>query len=105
MPQQIVLIANNLTSGYFRDLQIIKEVFLPAFDELLDCIQIANFALTNISVKKNILDDPKYNYIFSVEEVNKLVQQGVPFRDAYKQVGAAIEEGYFMPDRNIKTCS
>ncbi len=102
LPQQIVLIANNLTSGYFRDLQIIKEVFLPAFDELLDCVQIANFALTNISVKKNILDDPKYNYIFSVEEVNKLVQQGVPFRDAYKQVGAAIEEGYFMPDRNIK---
>ena len=102
LPQQIVLIANNLPSGYFRDLQIIKEVFIPAFDELLDCIQIANFALTNISVKKNILDDPKYNYIFSVEEVNKLVQQGVPFRDAYKQVGAAIEEGYFMPDRNIK---
>ena len=102
LPQQIVLIANNLPSGYFRDLQIIKEVFIPAFDELLDCIGIANFALTNISVKKNILDDPKYNYIFSVEEVNKLVQQGVPFRDAYKQVGAAIEEGYFVPNRNIK---
>ena len=102
LPQQIVLIANNLPSGYFRDLQVIKEVFLPAFEELADCVEIANFALENISVKKNILDDPKYNYIFSVEEVNKLVQQGVPFRDAYKQVGAAIEEGYFVPDRNIK---
>lgn len=102
LPQQIMLIANNLSSGYFRDLQIIKEVFLPAFEELVDCLQIANFALENIRVNKNILDDPKYNYIFSVEEVNKLVQQGVPFRDAYKKVGLAIEEGYFVPDRNLK---
>jgi len=101
LPQQITLIANNLPSGYFRDLQIIKELFLPAFGELNDCLGIANFAIENITVNKNILDDPKYNYLFSVEEVNRLVQQGIPFRDAYRKVGGEIEAGNFKPDKTV----
>ncbi|NQU88439.1 MAG: argininosuccinate lyase [Mariniphaga sp.] len=101
LPQQITLIVNNLPSGYFRDLQIIKEIFLPAFDELNDCLQIASFAIENISVNKNILDDPKYDYIFSVEEVNKLVEKGMPFREAYKKVGEMIESGRFNPEKKV----
>ncbi|NOY95935.1 MAG: argininosuccinate lyase [Chlorobi bacterium] len=102
LPQQITLIANNLPSGYFRDLQIIKEVFLPAFEEINSCLEITIFAIENIIVNENILDDPKYDYLFSVEEVNKLVQQGVPFRDAYKQVGTLIENGGFSPGEKVR---
>jgi argininosuccinate lyase len=101
LPQQITLITNNLPSGYFRDLQIIKEIFLPVFGELNDCIKITSFALENLSVNKKILDDPKYDYIFSVEEVNKLVQKGVPFRDAYKKIGELIEKGEFKPEKSV----
>lgn len=101
IPQQISLVVNNLPSGYFRDLQIVKEVFLPSFGELNDCISIAALALRNINVNKNILDDPKYDYLFSVEEVNRLVMQGMPFREAYKKVGEMIEEGNFNPVREV----
>lgn len=101
IPAQISLIINNLPSGYFRDLQMVKEVFLPAFKELNDCLNIAGLALKNMRVNKNILEDEKYNYLFSVEEVNKLVLQGVPFRDAYKQVGARIENNSFEPEKNV----
>lgn len=101
LPQQIGMITANLPSGYFRDLQIIKEVFLPAFDELISCLDLASFAIGNITVAKNLLDDDKYKYLFSVEEVNKLVLQGIPFRDAYKMVGAQIEEGKFDPERAV----
>ena len=91
LPNQITLICNNLPSGYFRDLQIIKEVFLPAFDELKDCLRMVTHMMREIQVNEHILDDDKYALLFSVEEVNRLVLSGVPFRDAYKQVGLAIE--------------
>lgn len=99
---QIALIVNNLPSGYFRDLQMVKEVFLPAFKELKDSIDIAALALQNMSVNKSILNDPKYNYLFSVEEVNKLVIDGVPFREAYKIVGEKIENGNFHPEKVVE---
>jgi len=98
---QISLIINNLPSGYFRDLQMVKEVFLPSFKELNDCLNIASLSIKNIKVNSNILDDPKYNYIFSVEEVNELVLKGMPFREAYKKVGKQIEEGSFSPEKRV----
>ena len=101
VPNQISLIINNLPSGYFRDLQLVKEVFLPSFKELNDCLNIASLALRNMTVNKKILDDSKYDFIFSVEEVNKLVLQGVPFREAYKMVGGQIEAGNFHPERKV----
>lgn len=101
LPQQIMMIANNLPSGYFRDLQIIKEVFLPAFQELKDCLQMTTYIINEITVNEHILDDDKYLYIFSVEEVNRLAREGMPFRDAYKKVGLDIEAGNFTPDKNI----
>lgn len=101
LPQQINAITCNLPSGYFRDMQIIKELFIPAFGELLDCIRMTSEMLNKIEVKTNILDDPKYHAIFSVEEVNNLVLSGTPFRDAYKEVGLKIESGQFKPNLNI----
>ncbi|MCC8152988.1 MAG: argininosuccinate lyase [Tannerellaceae bacterium] len=101
LPQQITLITNNLPSGYFRDLQIIKEVFLPAFDELKDCIRMVTYMMKEVKVNNETLEDPKYTLLFSVEEVNRLVLSGVPFRDAYKQVGLDIEAGQFTPDVKI----
>ncbi len=101
LPQQIMLIMNNLPVGYFRDLQIIKEVFLPAFDELKDCLQMAAYIINKMEVNKHILDNSMYDPMFSVEEVNKLASDGMPFRDAYKKVGLEIEAGTFKADRNI----
>ena len=101
LPQQVMLIMNNLPCGYFRDLQIIKEVFLPAFDELTDCLQMAAYIINKMEVKEDILDNPMYDAIFSVEEVNRLAAEGMPFRDAYKKVGLDIEAGTFTPDKNI----
>lgn len=101
IPQQISMITNNLPSGYFRDLQIIKEVFLPAFGELRDCLEMAAMMMERVDVKTDILNEPKYDLIFSVEEVNRLAQNGMPFRDAYKKVGLDIEAGNFSPDKNI----
>jgi len=101
IPQQITLITNNLPSGYFRDLQIIKEVFLPSFDELSDCLGMVQMMMREVKVNENILDDDKYNLLFSVEKVNELVLQGVPFRDAYKQVGLEIEAGNFTPNKTV----
>ncbi len=101
VPAQITSIINNLPSGYFRDLQMVKEVFLPMFREVSDCINIATLALQNMSVNKNILDDQRYDYLFSVEEVNKLVLTGIPFREAYKIVGEKIERGTFIPNKKI----
>jgi len=97
LPQQISSITNNLPSGYFRDLQIIKEVFLPSFGELLDCLRMTTSMLANIEVNEHILDDKKYLYLFSVEEVNRRTTEGTPFRDAYKQVGLEIESDQFNP--------
>lgn len=101
LPNQITLIMNNLPSGYFRDLQIIKEVFLPAFDELRDCLQMAAYIINKMEVNEHILDDPRYDLMFSVEEVNRLTTEGVPFRDAYKRVGMDIEAGRFQPRKEV----
>lgn len=101
LPQQIMMIMNNLPSGYFRDLQIIKEVFLPAFQELRDCLQMSAYIIRRMEVNKDILSDPRYDLMFSVEEVNRLASEGMPFRDAYKKVGMDIENGLFTPDKNI----
>lgn len=100
-PNQITLIFNNLPSGYFRDLQIIKEVFLPSFDELKDCLRMVTHMMREVKVNEHILDDEKYSLLFSVEEVNRLVREGVPFRDAYKKVGLSIEAGEFVPNKEV----
>lgn len=101
LPTQIQLITNNLPTGYFRDLQIIKEVFLPAFDELVDCLDMASYIIERIKVNEHILDNPMYDPIFSVEEVNRLAAEGMPFRDAYRKVGLEIEHGLFHANHNI----
>ena len=101
LPQQIILIMNNLPCGYFRDLQIIKEVFLPAFGELEDCLRMTAYIINKIQVNEHILDDPRYDNMFSVEEVNRLAAAGMPFRDAYKKVGLDIEAGRFRPVKEV----
>ena len=101
LPQQIMLIMNNLPSGYFRDLQIIKEVFLPCFQELRDCLSMVTYIIQRIKVNEHILDDPRYDLMFSVEEVNRLATEGMPFRDAYKKVGMDILAGHFKPCKEV----
>ena len=101
LPQQIMMIMNNLPVGYFRDLQIIKEVFLPAFDELNDCLRMAAYIINKMEVNDHILDNPMYDPMFSVEEVNRLAAAGMPFRDAYKKVGLEIEAGEFVANKTI----
>ena len=101
LPQQVTLIMNNLPSGYFRDLQIIKEVFLPAFQELRECLQMAAYIISRLEVNENILNDNRYDLMFSVEEVNRLASEGMPFRDAYKKVGLDIEAGNFVPKKEV----
>ena len=102
LPQELLLISNNLPCGYFRDLQELKEAYLPAFDQLTDCLDMACYIVERISVNDHILDDPRYDAMFSVEEVNRLAAAGTPFRDAYKQVGLAIEAGTFRPDKHVR---
>ena len=101
LPVTVTMIMNNLPVGYFRDLQIIKEVFLPAFDELKDCLQMAAYIINKMEVNEHILDNPIYDPMFSVEEVNRLAREGMPFRDAYKKVGLDIEAGHFPPNKDI----
>ena len=101
VPQQIMMITNNLPSGYFRDLQIIKEVFVPAFAELTDCLEMTAMMMAQVEVNHNIQKDSRYDYLISVEEVNRLASSGVPFRDAYKQVGLEIEAGNFKPNKTV----
>ena len=95
LPNEIMMMTTNLPSGYHRDLQLLKEHLFPAFETLRTCIDMAGLMLSNIEIKKDILADEKYKYLFSVEEVNKLVLQGMPFRDAYKKVGLDIEANQF----------
>ena len=95
LPNEIMMMTTNLPSGYHRDLQLLKENLFPAFETLHKCLDMATLLLSNISIKENILEDEKYKYLFSVEEVNKLVLQGVPFRDAYKKIGQDIEQNEF----------
>ncbi|MEN8790355.1 MAG: argininosuccinate lyase [Flavobacteriaceae bacterium] len=101
VPGQLTLLVNNLPSGYHRDLQLTKEVILPAVQDMKACLDMLSSALPSVEVNEHILDDPKYKYIYSVERVNELVQQGIPFRDAYKQVGEEIREGTFNPKREL----
>ncbi|ADV48289.1 Argininosuccinate lyase [Cellulophaga algicola DSM 14237] len=102
VPNQLALILTNLPSGYHRDLQLVKEVIVPAIQDLRACIEILTFSLKEVRVNQNILEDPKYDYLFSVDTLNELVLSGIPFRDAYKQMGTEIHEGRFTPKRDIK---
>lgn len=101
LPNDVAMMTTNLPSGYHRELQLLKELLFPAFTDLKNCLHMATFMLQNITVNTDILSDPKYAYLFSVEEVNRLVLNGTPFRDAYKQVGLAIEKGDFKPDKQV----
>jgi argininosuccinate lyase len=102
LPNDLTLMLANLPSGYFRDMQILKEIIFPAFAELRDCIDIASFMMDKLKVNEHILDDDRYKYLFSVDELNKLVLQGVPFRDAYKVVGKNINAGNFAPEKKVE---
>ena len=102
VPNQLNLVINNLPSGYHRDLQLVKEIIVPAIQDLKACLEILTFSLTKIQVNNSILDDPKYDYLFSVDTLNELVQNGMPFRDAYKKMGQDINEGNFTPKRDIQ---
>ena len=102
VPNQLTLITNNLPSGYHRDLQLVKEVIVPAIQDLKACLEILTFSLKKIMVNQNILENPKYDYLFSVDTLNELVQNGMPFRDAYKKMGVEINKGTFTPKRDIK---
>lgn len=101
LPNQITLILNNLPSGYFRDMQLIKEAFLPSFDEIRSILGMVEKMVSQIIVKKDIANDERYKFMFSVEEVNRLTREGMPFRDAYKKVGLDIEAGNFEPVKEI----
>ncbi len=101
LPMEVTLVLSNLPSGYHRDMQILKEVLMPAFDELLDCLHITRFMLEHLQVKPGLLEDPKYDLLFSVERVNELVLQGVPFREAYRTVGQEIADHTYEPPRAL----
>ena len=102
LPNQFTLLTNNLPSGYHRDMQLTKEVLFPAIDTMKDCLQILIHILPSIEIKNDILQDKKYEYLFSVEEVNKLVIAGKPFREAYQAIADQIKNGTFTPDKKIK---
>ena len=101
LPGELALLTANLPLGYNRDLQLMKDILFPATDELTECLDMAEYMLRHIRVKDNILDDPRYDYIFTVEDVNRLVLEGVPFRDAYRQVGMAVQNGSYTPTRKV----
>ncbi|RRQ50445.1 argininosuccinate lyase [Maribacter algicola] len=101
VPNQLSLVINNLPSGYHRDLQLVKEIIVPAIQDMKACLEILTFSLAEIKVNKDILEDEKYDYLFSVDTLNELVQNGMPFRDAYKKMGQEIQQGTFTPKRDI----
>ncbi|TAE37048.1 MAG: argininosuccinate lyase [Runella slithyformis] len=101
LPMEITLVMSNLPSGYHRDMQLLKEILMPAFNEILDCLDMAHFMFEHLEVKPNLLADAKYDLLFSVERVNELVMAGVPFRDAYRQVGQEINEGHYVASRTL----
>lgn len=101
LPNQITMMTTNLPSGYHRDLQLLKELLFPAITTIKECMEMADYMLRHIAVKQGILEDSKYDYIFSVEVVNNMVLSGIPFRDAYRQIGLDIESGSYRPDRNV----
>ena len=102
LPNQMAMMLTNLPSGYHREMQLFKGPILKAIDEIKDCLKIATFSIKQVQVKKNILDDSKYDYLFSVDTLNEMVQEGVPFRDAYKKIGDAIENGAYNPSKKAK---
>lgn len=102
VPNQLTLVTTNLTSGYHRDLQLVKEIIIPAIQDMKACLETLTFSLKEIHVNENILDDPKYDYLFSVDTLNELVLSGMPFREAYKKMGREIEKGTFTPKRDIQ---
>ena len=103
VPFELASIMGNLTSGYFRDLQLLKEKYIYTFEEIIGCLEMCLLAIPKIKVNPNIIgEDEKYDYLFSVEEVNRRVNEGIPFREAYKQVGIEIESGNFTPNREVK---
>lgn len=101
LPNDIAMLTTNLPSGYHRDMQLLKEKLFPAIQSLKDCLRLMHLMLSNIKIKENILNDEKYKFLFSVEEVNKLVLSGMPFRDAYKKVGLDIEQGKYNPSTDV----
>ncbi len=102
IPNELALLTANLPLGYNRDLQLMKDIVFPATSELIECLDMADFMLAHIRVKDGILDDSRYDYIFTVEDVNRLVLQGVPFRDAYRQVGMSVQDKSYKPTREVK---
>ena len=101
IPNELALLTANLPLGYNRDLQLMKDIIFPATSELIDCLEMADFMLQHIKVKDNILDDKLYDYIFTVEDVNKLANEGMPFRDAYKKIGLEVQNGTYKPTREV----
>ena len=102
VPNEISLLTANLPLGYHRDLQLLKDIIFPATTTLCQCLTMCDFMLEHIVVKQNILDDERYNYLFTVEDVNRLALSGIPFRDAYKQVGMAVQRGEYTPTRSVE---
>jgi argininosuccinate lyase len=98
IPNELSLLMGNLPSGYHRDMQLTKEILFPAIEELKACLRLTGLMLSHIRIKKDILKDEKYKYLFSVEAVNELVNRGIPFRDAYKTIGGQIADGSFSFD-------
>ena len=101
LPNELTILTANLPLGYNRDLQLMKDIVFPATTELEECLDMAGFMLEQVKVKENILDDPRYDYIFTVEDVNRLVLEGMPFRDAYREVGMAVQEKRYKPTRTV----
>jgi argininosuccinate lyase len=101
LPNQFTLLTNNLPSGYHRDMQLTKELIFPAIESIKECLDVMIYVLPQLQVNKNILDDPKYTYLFSVEEVNKLVLNGLSFRDAYQLIGEKIAQNDFKPEKKV----
>lgn len=102
IPNEIALLCTNLPHGYHRDFQLLKEILFPAIEMIVTCLEMTSYMLSHIKVNPHILDDEKYNYIFTVEEVNSLVLAGVPFRDAYKKIGLKVETNQFVPNKVVK---
>ena len=105
LPNQIAMLTSNLPSGYNRDLQLLKQLMFDAFEEMKECIEIMLLMLNNIKIRKNITENPLYNTIFSTEEVNRLVKQGIPFRDAYKAVSEMVKNSSFSKTTIIRLCA
>ena len=101
LPNELTILTANLPLGYNRDLQLMKDIVFPATSELVECLDMAGYMLRQVKVRDNILDDPRYDYIFTVEDVNRLVLEGMPFRDAYREVGMAVQEKRYKPTREV----